>query len=589
MFNINYQKYKKPDLNIMATQVPPHPIYQPFDLDNFQAFNPIFTRFFSMTDDNYNLISLNNPYQAIDLWTVQDSNGQNKDARVFVKFSPLIDPIKFMTGRYNLSDPTIYALPNLSLSNVSPKIAGINNCAYTDCFFSYLSSMFGNTHDFLHSVHFYGSALAVQKTFRFNLNDDLDYLKTSEFFVNSIGSHILLDKTTEYLLNSEIGTRDWSRAHREKIQISDNADDIELDFDTFDNITQVSEANLDNGSAEDGFVEDGSVEDGSSENGSVEDGSSENGSVEDGSSEDGSEDVHLQHSDSDSSLSSKSDTTGSEQSVSSWETTSSDDDNASYEDEYDNQINAYCYLKNMPVQLIFQEQCKGTLDDLILFNNISATEIVAALMQITCILYVYNNCFQFTHNDLHTSNIMFVETDKEYLYYKIQGKYFKIPTYGRIYKLIDFGRAIYKYQGKTFCSDSFAMGGDAYSQYNCEPFFNDQKPRIEPNYSFDLCRLGCSLYDIINASDDTDDKDEQLLYDIINKWCTDDEGKNILYKKNGQERYPDFKLYKMIARTVHNHTAKLQLVGNNATFDLYLCDNTPDITFFDLDALPKYV
>ena len=30
--------------------------------------------------------------------------------------------------------------------------------------------------------------------------------------------------------------------------------------------------------------------------------------------------------------------------------------------------------------------------------------------------------------------------------------------------------------------------------------------------------------------------------------------KNILYKKNGDERYPDFKLYKMIARTVHNHT-----------------------------------
>ena len=34
----------------------------------------------------------------------------------------------------------------------------------------------------------------------------------------------------------------------------------------------------------------------------------------------------------------------------------------------------------------------------------------------------------------------------------------------------------------------------------------------------------------------------------------DDNGKNILYKKNGEERYPNFKLYKMIARIVHNHT-----------------------------------
>ena len=35
--------------------------------------------------------------------------------------------------------------------------------------------------------------------------------------------------------------------------------------------------------------------------------------------------------------------------------------------------------------------------------------------------------------------------------------------------------------------------------------------------------------------------------------------KNILYKKNGEERYPNFKLYKMIARTVHNKTPDDQL------------------------------
>jgi hypothetical protein len=32
-----------------------------------------------------------------------------------------------------------------------------------------------------------------------------------------------------------------------------------------------------------------------------------------------------------------------------------------------------------------------------------------------------------------------------------------------------------------------------------------------------------------------------------------------LYKTNGEERYPDFKLYKMIARNVHNHTPHAQL------------------------------
>jgi hypothetical protein len=33
----------------------------------------------------------------------------------------------------------------------------------------------------------------------------------------------------------------------------------------------------------------------------------------------------------------------------------------------------------------------------------------------------------------------------------------------------------------------------------------------------------------------------------------------MLYKNNGVERYPDFKLYKMIVRTVHEHTPENQL------------------------------
>jgi hypothetical protein len=50
-----------------------------------------------------------------------------------------------------------------------------------------------------------------------------------------------------------------------------------------------------------------------------------------------------------------------------------------------------------------------------------------------------------------------------------------------------------------------------------------------------------------------------LLQELIMDWVTDDNGKNILYKKNGDERYPNFKLYKMIARTVHKKTPTDQL------------------------------
>ena len=56
--------------------------------------------------------------------------------------------------------------------------------------------------------------------------------------------------------------------------------------------------------------------------------------------------------------------------------------------------------------------------------------------------------FEFTHNDLHTNNIVYVSTEKKYLYYRYDNKHYKVPTYGRIYKIIDFGRAIYKFKNK---------------------------------------------------------------------------------------------------------------------------------------------
>jgi hypothetical protein len=89
---------------------------------------------------------------------------------------------------------------------------------------------------------------------------------------------------------------------------------------------------------------------------------------------------------------------------------------------------------------------------------------------------------------------------------------------------------------------------------------NDDKPRIDPNPSFDLCRLACSMYDIV-FDEDADPNIDKLdpLQETILRWCSDDNGKNVLYKRNGEERYPGFKLYKMIARNVHKHTPEEQL------------------------------
>ena len=171
-------------------------------------------------------------------------------------------------------------------------------------------------------------------------------------------------------------------------------------------------------------------------------------------------------------------------------------------------------------------------------------------------LLAFQKAFHFTHNDLHTNNVMYINTDVEWLYYKYENQFYRVPTYGRIFKIIDFGRAIYRFKDRVYCSDSFAPKGDAHSQYNTEPYFNANKPRIEPNLSFDLCRLGTSIYDFI-IQDEEDDRDE--FQETIYRWCLDDNGKNVMYKRDGEERYPGFKLYKMIAKNVHAHTPSEQL------------------------------
>jgi len=164
--------------------------------------------------------------------------------------------------------------------------------------------------------------------------------------------------------------------------------------------------------------------------------------------------------------------------------------------------------------------------------------------------------------------------------------------------LIDFGRAIYKFNGKLFCSDSFQIGGDAATQYNTEPYFNDKKPRLEPNFSFDLCRLACSIFDYVVDDFDvikqftSSYNDCSPLVRLIIDWCIDDNGINMLYKNNGVERYPDFKLYKMIARHVHNHTPQAQLV--RPEFNKYLVSNTNKIIsnnefIINIDDLPSYI
>ena len=524
-------------------------------VSEIQHYNPVYSRFFEMDETNYNRIALNHKYHIHDLKTVVDDNDTKVEKDIFVKFSPLLDPLNYLRGKYDLETPVFKTLPKLdsTIGSCLPKVLDVNNSSYVDGFFSYLTSMMKETHEWIHGVEYYGSVIAVQRGFKYDIVDDLDFLTKCPFFTNNLNKHFTVDEDTSIILREYSG--EGSRTNKKKLSIKELEVELELD-NTLDNLDSLDP--LDNALQQ----EEASLE-------------YEN-KIE---NEPDSSDSESSDSDSDTS---KSDTSESD-----WETES---ENENEEEEstssgssiFEEDEKLFSYLNEFPVQLIFQEKCKGTLDELIMQRKIKDDSFVEALLQIVLVLASYQSVFDFTHNDLHTNNIMYVETKEEFLYYRIDGICYKVPTNGRIFKLIDFGRSIYRFNGKTFCSDSFAPNGDAATQYNCEPYLNEKKPRIDPNPSFDLCRLGCSLYDTVCR----DDEVKTPLQKLVDSWCTDDHGKSVLYKPSGQERYPDFKLYKMIARTVNNLVPRDQL--KQSIFKKYVCEKAPN-HFIDIDALPKYV
>jgi hypothetical protein len=200
----------------------------------------------------------------------------------------------------------------------------------------------------------------------------------------------------------------------------------------------------------------------------------------------------------------------------------------------------------------------------------------AWLYQVISALTVAQYYYGFSHNDLHTNNIMWCGTEEEFLYYKLDAKtYYRVPTFGNLMKIIDFGRASFYLDDKEtlLIPDSFEEGNDAGGQYNCPPYHDAKEPRVDPNPSFDLCRLAVSMFDALypdNPAIKTPNKvvaeeqgrisyeTESELYNILWSWLTDDKGKNILRNPDDSERFPDFDLYKHIARYAKNSVPRLE-------------------------------
>jgi hypothetical protein len=605
MVSINYQKRKNIEL-FKRFEEP-----ELLNLSKIQNYIPIYSRFFNLNDTNYNNINLNNKWFISNVESVVDDSdnlfncriknidtNKVKDREVFFKMAPLLDPYKYMIGKYDISNTKLFNLPKLdsTTEDCNSKLVDFNNSAYVDGLFLFFSSQLRHTHKFTHGVDYYGSFLAIKNDFKINVFDDIDYLNNSEFFNKNknnlfkiddyehlfqqdtsklkpitIGNNISLkslksvdnelfedifeDNTATDLSNATLSLNDLKDMSMDLIDLTNSTMNTEHQVTLKSNSTCSSRSSHTNNDDLDEDCE-----------------NCDEPEIFDSGSE-----KHEKNSE------------GTENDDAEWtEDENEDDDEKDFEEEI-----IEVTIPKFPVQVIGMEYCENTFDDLILTKDLSTEEWLSAFMQIIMILITYQKAFNFTHNDLHTNNVMYNETDKKYLYYCYKKKYYKVPTFGRIFKIIDFGRSIFRFDGKVFCSDSFQTGGDAATQYNTEPYFNDKKPRLEPNPSFDLCRLACSIFDYI-IDDFEEMKDLSKIQDpikrIVFEWCLDDKGINMLYKNNGVERYPEFKLYKMIARCVHYHTPQAQL--ERPEFDEFSkftggIKNPEDI--IDIDKIPSYI
>ena len=242
MFNIFYKKNDNKQL---------FKNFKEMGIDNIQNYIPIYKKFFNLQENNYHIINLN---QNFNICNVKESNEKNiykcllnSDKKqikttTFFKFSPLIDPVKYIVGKYDRAKDMKSVLPKLSNNICLKKVLDDNNSAYVDGFFSYLTSNLLHHHKYIHGLDFYGSFLGVKKNFKINVFDDLEYLNDSEYFHKNKDVLFTMDD-----INSDIFFDGDTRNYKTKLKIDKNISNksiYSLNNEDFDNLFVEEQSNL---------------------------------------------------------------------------------------------------------------------------------------------------------------------------------------------------------------------------------------------------------------------------------------------------------------------------------------------------------
>jgi len=492
------QVHKYRDIGLIREGASAH-----WGVDHVQPFFPSLELLFK-TDNLENVkdhgLKLSDSIQSIqENKKILTSKGETVD--VHIKQSAILSPVKWMRGDYG----TTIGLPTTKEGALVAldKIQSPHNAAYVGSLFAALLSQSGC----IHFPKVYGVFTGIAKKHTFDLSDDYEDLAERPWFSKNIGTFFQLQLADHV---SQSGDFQHTRSRRIEVELGD---EVALGpVDEIDGIITPENAQM--GDIRPVFEEETMRDDDASDSSSV--------------------------------------STSYVFEVRSCDCSEDDADMSVDEEEQF----AWATLSNVPVQLTVMEQCEGTLYELMCLES-ETTKHVAWLTQVMFALCFAQRTFGFTHNDLHTNNIMYVKTSKEHMWYNLEGQAFKVPTYGYIIKLIDFERGVGSVrlvgmkQPKVFMSDNYALDEDAGGQYNVEPFYSPKHEGIKPNPSFDCVRMAtCLFWDLFPEGPEHKEYLTNPIFNTLIRWLKQDDGTSILFgkEKPDHERYHGFHLYKAIAR-----------------------------------------
>lgn len=486
---------------------------------------------------------------------------ERRTVPVWIRPVHLVGPLDALEGEYMLPADGSLPAPRGPWQRALRKINDPYNEAYTDAVFAAMASRLVETGRSPHWCRFYGTANGRAPTYTYNITDDMAEIENEDWFVEGM-----------------------SRGDFKVIMVDPYDPDMRVTLDrgcvgASGPTTRMRL--IDGDAASEQLTDDGTSEPESDSSASAAPtGQVDPGELEEADIELSGETAELARPRQHVRLSRRSHE-------------SSSDSGSGSEDEEDN-YEYQCVIPNFPVQLSVLERCDGTLDDLMEteidedapadLRETKEERWTAWIFQVVAALAAAQQHYDFVHNDLHTNNVMWCGTGETHLYYHVQGaaggdRYYRVPTYGRIMKIIDFGRATFRpsaasTENRLWIPDAYAEDGDAAGQYNCGQYFVEGKPKIQPNKSFDLCRLAVSIIDTLWEEEPAPVEPRKILtrepgmnqpetvsalWNLLWMWLTDKDGRNVLRGPDGKDRYPRFDLYCAIARDVQNSVPAQQL------------------------------